>query len=178
MDGFLGPKPARFGGAQPRRAAKIGRDAYLEMRYPADRRPEEPPGVSPGPVSSGRFILCFAAVQHQPALRDYVCPGKPFRINLRFTRPSDWRYLGGGRQHVHQIINQQGILTLHRVRSALFGNEPPPSTVRGLLTDIVAGKGIRRVAELRQRMSEGRRRFSARRGTRRDHREHSNTSKP
>jgi transposase len=56
-----------------------------------------------------------------------------------------------------KTLDQQGVLSLHRVRS-LFVRQRTASinTVRGLLTEfgIVAGKGIQRVAELRQRMDK------------------------
>jgi transposase len=54
-----------------------------------------------------------------------------------------------------KTMDQQGVLSLHRVRSLFVRQRTAAiNTVRGLLTEfgIVAGKGIRRVAELRQRM--------------------------
>jgi transposase len=56
-----------------------------------------------------------------------------------------------------KTLDQQGILSLHRVRSLFVRQRTAAiNTVRGLLTEfgIVAGKGIRRVAELRQRMDK------------------------
>ena len=56
-----------------------------------------------------------------------------------------------------KTIDQQGVLTLHRVRSAFVRQRTSAiNTVRGLLTEfgVVAGKGIQRVAELRQRMDK------------------------
>ena len=56
-----------------------------------------------------------------------------------------------------KTIEQQGVLTLHRVRSAFVRQRTSAiNTVRGLLTEfgIIAGKGIQRVAELRQRMDK------------------------
>ena len=56
-----------------------------------------------------------------------------------------------------KTLDHQGVLSLHRVRS-LFVRQRTASinSVRGLLTEfgIVAGKGIQRVAELRQRMDK------------------------
>lgn len=54
-------------------------------------------------------------------------------------------------------IDQQAVLTLHRVRSAFVRQRTSAiNTARGLLTEfgVVAGKGIQRVAELRQRMDK------------------------
>ncbi len=56
-----------------------------------------------------------------------------------------------------KTLDQQSVLTLHRVRSAFVRQRTSAiNTVRGLLTEfgIVAGKGIPRLAELRQRMDE------------------------
>lgn len=56
-----------------------------------------------------------------------------------------------------KTIDQQGVLTLHRVRSAFVRQRTSAiNTVRGLLTEfgVIAGKGIQRVAELRQRMDK------------------------
>lgn len=56
-----------------------------------------------------------------------------------------------------KAIDQQAVLTLHRVRSAFVRQRTSAiNTVRGLLTEfgVVAGKGIQRVAELRQRMDK------------------------
>ena len=56
-----------------------------------------------------------------------------------------------------KTIDQQGVLSLHRVRSAFVRQRTAAiNTVRGLLTEfgIVAAKGIQRVAELRQRMDK------------------------
>jgi transposase len=56
-----------------------------------------------------------------------------------------------------KTMDQQGVLSLHRVRSLFVRQRTAAiNTVRGLLTEfgIVAGKGIRRVAELRQRMDK------------------------
>jgi transposase len=56
-----------------------------------------------------------------------------------------------------KTMDQQDVLSLHRVRSLFVRQRTAAiNTVRGLLTEfgIVAGKGIRRVAELRQRMDK------------------------
>jgi transposase len=56
-----------------------------------------------------------------------------------------------------KTLDQQGVLSLHRVRSLLVRQRTASiNTVRGLLTEfgIVAGKGIQRVAELRRRMDK------------------------
>jgi transposase len=56
-----------------------------------------------------------------------------------------------------KTVNQQGVLSLHRVRSLFVRQRTATiNTVRGLLTEfgVVAGKGIQRVAELRQRMDK------------------------
>lgn len=56
-----------------------------------------------------------------------------------------------------KTLDQQSVLTLHRVRSAFVRQRTSAvNTVRGLLTEfgIVVGKGISRLAELRQRMDE------------------------
>jgi transposase len=56
-----------------------------------------------------------------------------------------------------KTMDQQGVLSLHRVRSLFVRQRTAAiNTVRGLLTEfgIVAGKGIRRVGELRQRMDK------------------------
>ena len=56
-----------------------------------------------------------------------------------------------------KTLDQQGVLSLHRVRSAFVRQRTSAvNTVRGLLTEfgIVAGKGIQRVAELRQQMDK------------------------
>jgi len=53
-----------------------------------------------------------------------------------------------------KTLDQQGALSLHRVRSLFVRQRTAAiNTVRGLLTEfgIVAGKGIQRVTELRQR---------------------------
>lgn len=63
------------------------------------------------------------------------------RPNMRFVPPKS--------------LDQQGVLSLHRVRSSFVRQRTSAiNTVRGLLTEfgIVAGKGIQRVAELRLRM--------------------------
>jgi transposase len=56
-----------------------------------------------------------------------------------------------------KTLDQQGVLSLHRVRSLFVRQRTAAiNTVRGLLTEfgIVAGKGIERVTELRQRMDK------------------------
>lgn len=56
-----------------------------------------------------------------------------------------------------KTLDQQGVLSLHRVRAAFVRQRTAAiNTVRGLLTEfgIVAGKGIQRIAELRQRMDK------------------------
>jgi transposase len=56
-----------------------------------------------------------------------------------------------------KTLDQQGVLSLHRVRSLFVRQRTAAiNTARGLLTEfwIVAGKGIQRVAELRQRMNK------------------------
>jgi transposase len=56
-----------------------------------------------------------------------------------------------------KTLDQQGVLSLHRVRSLFVRQRTAAiNTVRGLLTEfgIVAGKGIQRVAELSQRMDK------------------------
>jgi transposase len=58
-----------------------------------------------------------------------------------------------------ETLYHQGVLSLHRVRSLFVRQRTAAiNTVRGLLTEfgIVAGKGIQRVAERRQRMETGR----------------------
>lgn len=56
-----------------------------------------------------------------------------------------------------KTLDQQSVLSLHRVRSLFVRQRTAAvNTVRGLLTEfgIVAGKGIQRIAELRQRMDK------------------------
>lgn len=56
-----------------------------------------------------------------------------------------------------KTLDQQGVLSLHRVRSLFVRQRTAAiNTVRGLLTEfgIVAGKGLQRLAELRQRMDK------------------------
>jgi transposase len=56
-----------------------------------------------------------------------------------------------------KTLDQQGVLSLHRIRSLFVRQRTAAiNTVRGLLTEfgIVAGKGIQRIAELRQRMNK------------------------
>ena len=61
-----------------------------------------------------------------------------------------------------KTLDQQGALSLHRVRSLFVRQRTAAiNTVRGLLTEfgIVAGKGIQRVTELRQRARSTSREF-------------------
>ena len=112
---------------------------------------------------------------HQPdndgverCLREYSTPRAPYgksptsaAVRSGLSRGAEAICEAVGRPNMRFVpiktMDQQGVLSLHRVRSLFVRQRTAAiNTVRGLLTEfgIVAGKGIRRVAELRQRMDK------------------------